>query len=97
MRSVAVACRSDAGLQPRQLPASVGVAETGPALVTHDAPREADQDRAQGDATLEVRDVSTGGVGLGAELVRGNARPDRAVGDPAAGSRVWNAGLGTRR
>jgi len=48
------------GLHPRQLPAATGPAETGATLVADDAPGEADQDRGQGNAALEVRDVPTG-------------------------------------
>ena len=73
------------GLQPGQLPAAAGLAETGATLVADDAAGEADQDRGQGDAAREVRDVPTGRGGRDAELVRGDPRPHRAAGDAAAG------------
>ncbi len=72
------------GLQPGQLPAAAGLAETGATLVADDAAGEADQDRGQGDAAREVRDVPTGRGGGDAEVVRGDPRPHRAVGDAAA-------------
>jgi hypothetical protein len=80
-------CRSHLGLKPGQLPAATGVIKTGTTLVADDAERKADQDRVQGDASLEVRDVPTRGSGGHAELVRGDPRPHRAVGDAAAGRR----------
>ena len=76
------------GLQPGQFPASVGVAETGTTLVADDAERKADQDRSQGDAALEVRDLPTSRGGRDAELIRSDSRPHRAVGNPAADGRV---------
>ncbi len=79
---VAVVC---VGLQPGQLPAAARLAETGAALVADDPAREADQDRGQGDAAREVRDVPVGRGGRHAELVRDDSRPHRAAGDSAAG------------
>ena len=90
--AVAVVCL---GLQPGKLPAAAGPAESGPTLVADDAAGQADQDRGQGNEALEVHHVPTGRSGRDANLIRGHSQPDRAVGDPAAGSRVRNAGLGT--
>ena len=45
---------------------------------------EARQDRSQGDPALEIRDVSTGGGGCDAEVVRSNPRPYDAFGNTAA-------------
>ncbi len=59
----------------------------GAALVADDAAGEADQDRGQGDAAREVRDVPTGRGGRDAELVRSDPRPHRAAGDAAAAGR----------
>jgi Transposase DDE domain group 1 len=75
------------GLQPRQLPAAAGPAKTGTTLVANDATREAHQDRSQGDAALEVRDVPTSRDGGDAKLVCRDSRPHYAAGDPAAGGR----------
>ena len=84
------------GLQPGQLPAATGPAETGTALVADDAAGEADQDRSEGHTALELRVLSVGRGGRDAQLVCRDPRPHRAVGDSTAGSRVRNAGLGTR-
>jgi hypothetical protein len=72
-------------LQPGQLPTAAGLAETGTALVPDDAAGKARQDRRQGDATRQVRDVPTGRGGRHAELVRGHSPPHRAAGAAAAG------------
>ncbi len=80
------------GVQPGQLPTAIGFAETDPTLDPDDAAGEADQDRGQGDAAREVRDVPIGRGGRHAELVRCDPRPHRAVGDAAASCRrpdVW--------
>ena len=58
------------GLQPGQLLAAAGLAETGAALVVDNAAGKADQDWGQGDAALEVRHVPTGRGGGDTELIR---------------------------
>ena len=82
--AVAVVCL---GLQPGQLPASAGPSSCREALVADDATGEARQDRGEGDATLEVRDVPTSRSGCDAELVRSDPRPHRAARVAAAGRR----------
>jgi len=67
------------GLQPGQLPAAAGLAETGATLVPDDAAGKADQDWGQGDAALQLRDVPTSGSGGDAELVRGDSQPHREM------------------
>jgi len=75
------------GLQPGQLPASAGPSSCREALVADNATGEARQDRRQGNAAREVRDVPTRRSGCDAELVRSDPRPHRAVGAAAAGRR----------
>ncbi len=48
------------GVQLGELPAAVGTAEVGEALVIDHAAGEAHQDRRQGGSTREVRDVPDG-------------------------------------
>lgn len=58
-------------------------------MVADDAAREADQDRREGDAAFQVRDVPTGRGGGHAQPVRRDPRSDHAVGDSAAGHVTW--------
>ena len=60
------------GVQPGQLSAATGFAETSAALVADNATGEAGQDRGEGDTALEVRDVPVGRGGCDAKLVRGD-------------------------
>ena len=60
------------GVQPRKLPASVGVAEVREALVVDHAAGEADQDRSKGGPAFQERDVPDGRGGGPARLVRGD-------------------------
>ncbi len=48
------------GVQPRKLPALVGAAEVGEALVVDHAAGEADQDRGEGCPPLQVRNIPDG-------------------------------------
>jgi hypothetical protein len=82
------------GLQPGQLATSAGLAETGATLVAEDDAGEADQDRGQSGVTLEVCGIPTGLRVGHAELVRGDPRPRRAVGDAAASRRRPDACVG---
>ncbi len=68
--------------------ASVGLAETGAALVADDAAGKAHQDRSQGNTALEVRDLPTGRGGGDKELVRRDPRPHCAAGATAAAGHV---------
>ena len=65
--SVATVCL---GLQPGQLLAAAGLAEEVRHWSLDNAAGEADQDRGQGDAALEVRHVPTGRGGGDTELIR---------------------------
>jgi len=69
-RNPAAALR--AGLQPGELRTAVGVAWERPALVADDTPREVDQDRREGGAPCEIRDVSDGGGRGPAAALRDN-------------------------
>lgn len=81
------------GLQPGQLPATAGAAETGTTLVADDAAGEAHLNWCERDAALQVRDIPTGRGGGHAKLVRRDSRPHRTVGDSAAGDHGWGVTL----
>ncbi len=51
------------GMQPEELPASVGAAEVREALVVEDATGEADHERGQSGSGCEVRNVPNGRSG----------------------------------
>jgi len=57
------------GLQSGELPASFGPSSRCQALVADDAARETGQDRSEGNAALEVRDVPTCRSGGNAKVV----------------------------
>ncbi len=72
------------GLQPRQLPAQAGFAETGATLVADDAAGKADQDRSEDRATRPLRDVPDGRSGDPTPAVPGDSAKYRtAQGDTA--------------
>ena len=72
------------GLQPRQLPAQAGFAETGATLVTDDAAGKADQDRSEDRATRPLRDVPDGRSGDPTPAVPGDSAKYRTAQDDTA-------------
>ncbi len=65
--SVATDC---VGLQPGQLFAAAGLAETGAALLVDNVARKTDQDRSEGNMPHKIRDVPTCRGGCATDIVR---------------------------
>ena len=80
-----VAATTRARVQPEQLPAAAGVAQEYSAMVVDDASGEVGKDRCEGDSTLEVRDVPTGGGRRAATTARSDPGADRTTGDATRG------------
>ncbi len=78
-----------AGVQPGELPASVGAAEVREALVVDHAAGEAAQDRSKRGPAFQVRDFSDGRRGCAARVVRGDLGAHPAVRCTAAVRAAW--------
>jgi len=72
-------CSSSPCLQPGQLPAQAGFAETGATLVADDAAVKADQDRSEDRATRPLRDVPDGRSGDPTPAIPDDPQADREL------------------
>ncbi len=77
------------GVQPRELPTSVGAAEVGEALVVDHTTREAHQDRSQGGEALGVRDLPDGRGGGSTRVVCSDPGPHPALRCAASVGATW--------
>jgi len=84
-----VASTLRAGVQSRELPASVAAAEVGEALVAGHAAGEADQDRTQGGEALGVSDLPDGRGGGPTRVVRSDPGAYPALRRAAAVGAAW--------
>ena len=89
-----------ASVQPRELPAVVGVAFGREALVADDASGQADEDRGEDRSACPVRHVSDGRGGHFTTAVQGHPSPDyttRATSNSADMTKTAFAGMETTR